>query len=192
MLSLLLNNKEVLKKAQDELDRNVGRDRQVKESDIKCLVYLQAIVKETLRLYPAGPLSGPRAAFKDCSLAGYHVPAGTRLIVNIWKIQRDPLVWSDPSEFNPERFLTSHVDMDVKGQNYEFMPFGGGRRSCPGISFALQVVPLIMAHLLHGFDLTRHIDMPVDMTETAGVTNAKATPLEVVIKPRLRPEIYGL
>lgn len=192
ILSLLLNNKEALKKAQDELDAKVGKDRQVNESDIKNLVYLEAIIKETLRLYPAGPLSGPRIATEDCTLSGYHVRAGTQLVVNLWKIQRDPSVWSNPSEFKPERFLTDHVGMDVKGQHYELMPFGSGRRACPGISFALQVIPLVMARLLHGFEINSHMDMPVDMTETPGLSNIKATPLEVVIKPRLQPQIYEL
>ncbi|KAF5183966.1 Cytochrome p450 [Thalictrum thalictroides] len=192
ILSLLLNNKQVLKKAQEELDNHVGRDRHVDESDIKNLVYLQAIIKEALRIYPPGPLSGPRLATEDCTVAGYHVPAGTRLVVNLWKIQRDPLVWSDPSEFLPERFLTDHVEMDVKGQHYELIPFGAGRRACPGTAFALQVMPLVMASLLHGFEVTTPMDMPVDMTETAGLTNVKATPLDVIITPRLRPELYGL
>ncbi|PIA56145.1 hypothetical protein AQUCO_00700475v1 [Aquilegia coerulea] len=191
-LSLLLNNKQIMKKAQDELDVHVGRDRGVKESDIKNLVFLQAIVKEVLRLYPAAPLSGPRVATEDCTVAGYHVPKGRRLIVNTWKIHRDPSVWSDPLEFCPERFLTTHVDMDVKGtQNYELIPFGAGRRACPGISFALQLVPLALACLLHAFDLTTKTGMQVDMTESAGLTNVKATPLQVVITPRLRPELYG-
>ncbi|PIA56147.1 hypothetical protein AQUCO_00700476v1 [Aquilegia coerulea] len=192
ILSLLLNNKQVLKRAQEELDNHVGRDRHVDESDIKNLVYLQAIIKEALRIYPAGPLAGARIATEDCTVAGFHVPAGTRLVVNLWKIQRDPLVWSDPSQFLPDRFLTNHVEMDVKGQNYELIPFGAGRRTCPGMAFALQVMPLVMARLLHGFELTTPMDMPVDMTETAGLTNVKATPLDVIITPRLRPELYGL
>ncbi|KAF9591109.1 hypothetical protein IFM89_002064 [Coptis chinensis] len=189
ILSLLLNNKHALKKAQDELDRHVGKDRHVEESDIKNLVYLQAIVKEAMRLH--SPLAGPRIADADCTVAGYHVPAGTRLIVNTSKIQRDPLVWSEPSEFRPERFLTSHVNMDVKGLHYELIPFGAGRRACPGISLTLQVVPLVMARFLHVFEPKTQMDMPVDMTEFEGINNARATPLEVVLTPRLRPEFYG-
>ncbi|KDP38425.1 hypothetical protein JCGZ_04350 [Jatropha curcas] len=89
-ISLLLNNPHALKKAQEELDFQVGTQRLVNESDIKNLAYLQAVIKETLRLYPVAPLSGPREAMEDCTIAGYHVPAGTRLILNVWKIQRDP------------------------------------------------------------------------------------------------------
>ncbi|KAF9615978.1 hypothetical protein IFM89_027408 [Coptis chinensis] len=190
-LSLLLNNKHALKKAQDEMDKHVGMERHVEESDMKNLVYLQAIVKESLRLYPAATLSAPRVADAECVVAGYHVPVGTRLLVNIKKIQREPSVWSNPSEFRPERFLTSQVNMDVKGLHYELIPFGTGRRACPGMSFALRVVPFILARFLHAFEPTTEMDMHVDMTETGGLANVKATPLEVSITPRLRPEIYG-
>ncbi|KAK6240490.1 Cytochrome P450 - like 10 [Theobroma cacao] len=100
-LALLLNNRHALEKAQDELETQVGRDRQVEESDMKNLPYLHAIVKEALRLYPAAPLSAPREAMEDCTVAGFHVPAGTRLIVNLWKMMRDPNVWEKPSEFVP-------------------------------------------------------------------------------------------
>ncbi|KAL4269524.1 hypothetical protein GQ457_HM000460 [Hibiscus cannabinus] len=184
-ISLLLNHRDMLRKAQEELDLHVGQERPVDDSDIKNLVYLQAIIKETLRLYPAGPLLGPREAMNDCTVAGYHVAAGTRLIVNVWKIQRDSRVWSNPSAFLPERFLTSHADIDVRGQQFELIPFGSGRRSCPGASFALQVVHLTLARFLHAFELTTPLNQPVDMTESAGLTIPKSTPLDVLLKPRL-------
>ncbi|KAI3934456.1 hypothetical protein MKW98_015153 [Papaver atlanticum] len=104
-LSLVLTNPSVLKKAQDELDTKVGKERNVEGHDIDDLVYLQAIVKETLRLYPPTPLSVPHEAMEDCIVSGYEVKAGTRLLVHLWKLQRDPRVWSNPSEFKPERFL---------------------------------------------------------------------------------------
>ncbi|KAK7283327.1 hypothetical protein RIF29_12768 [Crotalaria pallida] len=191
-ISLLLNNHHALKKAQEELDLNVGMDRQVEDSDIKNLVYLQAIIKETLRLYPAGPLLGPREALEDCNVAGFHVPAGTRLIVNIWKIHRDPTIWKDPAAFIPERFLTSHdAAIDVRGQNFELIPFGSGRRSCPGMSFALQVLHLTLARLLHAFEFATPSHEPVDMTESPGLTIPKATPLEVLLTPRLPAQVYA-
>ncbi|XP_021829521.1 cytochrome P450 CYP82D47-like [Prunus avium] len=191
-LSLLLNNREALRKAQHELDMQVGRERQVKETDVKNLVYLQAIVKETMRLYPAAPLSVPHECMEDCTVASYHVKAGTRLLVNLSKIQRDPNVWVDPDQFQPERFLTTHKDFDVRGQNFEFMPFGSGRRICPGISLALQVVQLTLAHLLHGFEIATPSgsDELIDMGETLGITNMKATPVEVLLTPRLRAHLY--
>ncbi|KAK8580945.1 hypothetical protein V6N12_071194 [Hibiscus sabdariffa] len=190
-ISLLLNHRGMLRKAQEELDLHVGQERPVDDSDIKNLVYLQAIIKETLRLYPAGPLLGPREAMNDCTAAGYHVPAGTRLIVNVWKIQRDSRVWSNPSAFLPERFLTSHADIDVRGQQFELIPFGSGRRSCPGASFALQVVHLTLARFLHAFELTTPLNQPVDMTESAGLTIPKSTPLDVFLKPRLPANVYA-
>ena len=136
-ISLLLNNRHVLKKIQDELDDQVGKERIVNESDINKLVYLQAIVKETLRLYPEAPLSGPRESTEDCTIGGYHVPKGTRLIPNLWKIQTDHHKWSDPLKFKPERFLTTHKDVDFKGHNFEFIPFVSGRRICPRASFGV-------------------------------------------------------
>ncbi|KAH9711651.1 cytochrome P450 82C3 [Citrus sinensis] len=138
--------------AQEELDIFVGKDRNVQEAGIKNLRYLQAVVKETLRMYAPSPIL-LRAAKDDCTLSnGYHVAAGTSLMLNIWKIQCDERVWSDPNEFQPERFLTSHKDTDVWGLNFEMIPFGSRRRSCPGVSLALQMLNLTMASLLHSFE----------------------------------------
>ncbi|KAB1204822.1 Cytochrome P450 82A3 [Morella rubra] len=185
-LSLLLNNPHALRKAQDELNIHVGKDRYVDESDIKNLVYLQAIVKETLRLYPPAPIISLRAAMEDCTLSsGYHISAGTRLMVNAWKIHRDERIWSDPHKFWPERFLTSHKNIDVRGQNFELIPFGSGRRSCPGVSLALQLVHLTLARLLHAFEVAKPSSDDVDMTESPGLANLKATPLQVMLTPRL-------
>ncbi|KAJ9567398.1 hypothetical protein OSB04_003364 [Centaurea solstitialis] len=185
-LSLLLNNPHALRKAQEEIDKQVGNDRQVDDSDINKLVYLQAIVKETLRLYPAAPLSAPRQFSEDCTLAGYHVPKGTWLMVNLWKIQHDPEIWSDPFEFRPERFLDeAHMHVDVKGRNFELIPFSAGRRYCPGIGLTLQILHIVLATLLQNFDISTPNDEPVDMTESAGLINDKASPLEVHIVPRL-------
>ncbi|XVE69973.1 hypothetical protein DITRI_Ditri10aG0034100 [Diplodiscus trichospermus] len=189
-LSLLLNNRHVLKKAQEELDIHVGKDKLVEESDIKKLVYLQGIVKETLRLYPAAPLLLPHASMEDCIVNGYHILAGTRLFINAHKLHRDPRVWSDPCKFQPERFLTTHKDIDVKGQNFELIPFGSGRRMCPGVSFALQVLELTVASLLQGFEFGMLLDKPVDMTEGFGSTNMKALPLQVYLTPRLPAFCY--
>lgn len=189
-LSLLLNNQEALKRAQLELDEQVGRHKQVKESDVRNLKYLQAIVKETLRLYPAGPLGIPHESMEDCKIVGYHIPAGTRLIVNIQKLQRDPLVWEDPCEFRPERFLTSHKDFKIRGKSLQFIPFGNGRRMCPGISFALQIMHLTLANLLHGFEIERPSKELLNMEESAGMTSIKKDPLQVILTPRLQPQVY--
>ncbi|KAK8588456.1 hypothetical protein V6N13_087379 [Hibiscus sabdariffa] len=194
ILSNLMNNRHSLKRAQQELDLKIGRHRWAEESDMEELVYLQAIIKETFRLYPPAPLLIPHVHMEDCCVGGYHVPKGTRLFVNAWKLHRDPRIWSNPEEFEPERFLTNHGNVDVLGQNFELVPFGSGRRSCPGTSWALQAMRLTIARLLQGFDLTTPLNAPVDMTEDQGAsaTMSKATPLELVLTPRLPHNLYQL
>ncbi|KAJ0640073.1 putative cytochrome P450 [Helianthus annuus] len=189
-LSLLLNNPNTLKNAQEEIDEHVGRDRQVEESDIKNLVYLDTIIKETLRLYPAAPLSVPHESMEDCVVSGYDIPKGTHLLVNLWKIHRDPNIWSDPCEFKPERFLTSQKDIDLKGNHFELLPFGTGRRMCPGVYFALQVLPLALANVIQQFVINRTSNEPIDMSESSGLTTSKATPLQVLLAPRLSHQMY--
>lgn len=189
-LALLLNNPTLLKKAQDEIDIHIGKNRLADESDVNKLTYLPAIVKETLRLYPPFPLAPPHESMNDCTVAGYHVPAGTRLIVNVWKIQRDPRVYSNPDEFQPERFLAMQANVDVRGHDFELIPFGSGRRVCPGISFALQVLHMTLARLLQGFDFEIPLHAPTDMTERIGLTKLTATSLELLIAPRLPRHLY--
>ncbi|KAM1795361.1 hypothetical protein ACFX11_035724 [Malus domestica] len=190
ILSLLLNNRHILKHAQEEINLQVGTERWVEDTDIKDLTYLQAIVKETLRLYPPAPLSVPHEAMEDCQVCGFHIPKGTRLFANLWKLHRDPSVWSDPEVFCPDRFLTTQASTDVSGQHFEFIPFGSGRRSCPGLTFAMQVIHLTLGRLIQGFELATPLDMPVDMAEGLGITMPKATSLEVVLTPRLPIEFY--
>ncbi|XP_068653854.1 xanthotoxin 5-hydroxylase CYP82C4-like [Aristolochia californica] len=136
-LALLLNNRHELKKAQDEIDTIILKDRTLNESDIENLSCLRAIVKESLRLYPAAPLAVPHEAMEDCNVGGFHVPTGTRIIANLYKLHRDPRVWPEPEEFRPSRFLSSHRDKDLRGKHFEFIPFGSGRQMCPGITSAL-------------------------------------------------------
>ncbi|OVA00959.1 Cytochrome P450 [Macleaya cordata] len=191
IVSLLMNNRHALEKAREELDVHVGKDRQVNDSDLKNLVYLNAIVKETMRLYPLGALL-ERETKEDCKVGGFHVEGGTRLLVNVWKLQRDPNVWTNPTEFRPERFLSEKVNVDVGGQHFELLPFGAGRRVCPGVSFAIQFMHLILARLIHGYELGTQNDVDVDLTEsTEGHVNHKASPLDLLITPRLHSELYN-
>lgn len=190
ILSALLNNREAMKRAQEELDLKVGRSRWVEESDIQKLDYLRAIIKESLRLYSAAPLLVPHEATQDCHVCGYHIPKGTRLFVNAWKLHRDPRVWSNPEEFEPERFLGSHANLDVFGHQFELIPFGSGRRACPGINMALQMLHLTFARLLQGFDMATPSNAPVDMTEGISFTMPKLTPLCVMLTPRLPSHLY--
>ncbi|XP_028757644.1 cytochrome P450 82A3 [Neltuma alba] len=189
-ISRLLSNPNILKEAQRELDIQVGKERAVKESDINKLAYLQAIVKETLRLHPPATLMGPREFTEDCIIGGCRVKKGTRLLTNVWKIQTDPTIWADPLEFKPERFLTTHKDVDVKGHHFELIPFGSGRRICPGISFGLHTIHLILATFLHSFQISKPSDEPIDMTEIFGLTTTKAPPLQALITPRLSFQLY--
>ncbi|KDP26345.1 hypothetical protein JCGZ_17503 [Jatropha curcas] len=191
ILSNLLNNRHALELAQQELDLKVGKERCVQDSDIENLVYLQAVVKETLRLYPPGPLAVPHEAINDCYISGYYIPKGTRVLANLWKLHRDPNIWSNPDKFLPERFLANRDNnVDFSGQNFEYLPFGSGRRSCPGLNFAIQAIHLTLARLLQAFSLTTLFNQPVDMTEGLGITLPKATPLEIQITPRLSSELY--
>ncbi|CAN6449347.1 unnamed protein product [Victoria cruziana] len=189
-LSALLNNPQVLRKAQEELDSHIGRERQAEESDIKNLPYLQAVLKESMRLYPAAPMLVAHQSMEPIRLGGYDIPPGTTLFVNNWKILRDPMLWTDPEEFKPERFLTSRKDVGFAGQNFAFIPFGSGRRMCPGWTMAVQVLHLTLARLLHSFEWSTPTNEPVDMTESFGLTVPKAIPLEVYMKPRLPPHLY--
>ncbi|CAN4100701.1 unnamed protein product [Withania somnifera] len=180
IIACLLNNKHVLQKVQEEIDTKVGRERWAEDSDIKNLVYFQATIKEVLRLYPPSPML-VHEALADCQVLGYHIPKGTRLFVNVWKLQKDPKFWPEPDKFLPERFLTTKANVDVYGKDLEFIPFGSGRRSCPGITMAMQL-----------FDFETPDNGPIDMTEGPGFTAVKKTPLEVVVKPRMLPLYYGV
>ncbi|PWA78519.1 cytochrome P450 [Artemisia annua] len=185
-LTLLVNNPIVLEKAQKELKNHVGADRIVDESILKNLVYLQAIIKETMRLYPHAPLSLLRESIEDCTVGGYTVPKGTRLLVNIWKIQHDPHRWTNPFEFQPEKFMISNK---VNGQHLRLIPFSSRRRMCPGKHFAIEVLLLIFANIIHVFEFKNPSGDKIDMTESHGLANLKPTPLELLVAPRLLPNL---
>ncbi|KAL4316412.1 hypothetical protein AHAS_Ahas15G0282500 [Arachis hypogaea] len=127
---------------------------------------------------------------KERCVSGYHIEKGTQLIANLWKINNDPCVWSNHLDFTPEKFLTTHKDVDVKGHHFELLPFGSGRRVCPGISFGLQMIHFILANFLHSFEISNPYNEPVDMSGTIGLVHAKATPLKIMVKPRLSPNCY--
>ncbi|CAH9073590.1 unnamed protein product [Cuscuta europaea] len=196
VLSLLLNNPQAMKKAQEEIDTIiVGNERWAEESDIGEMVYLQAAVKEAMRLYPVAPLLVPHRAIEDCTVGGYTVTKGTVLYANVWKIHRDPRVWPEPEKFSPERFLGAGSLDDretAPGRHFGFIPFGIGRRSCPGMLYAKKVTHLTVARLLQGFDVTTPGNVLVDMAEGQATTLPRATPLEVHITPRLPSAFYRL
>ena len=186
---MLMKNPEALKRAQEEIEDEVGRERKVEACDLKNLSYLQAVVKETLRLYPPGPLLVPHEAREDCSIQGYRVPKGTRVFANVWKLHRDPRVWSEAEKFSPERFLNENGEVD-EGQRFEYLPFGSGRRACPGSTFATQLTLITLARLLQAFHLDEPLDEPVDLEEGLGITLPKINPLQILFTSRLPNQFY--
>nr|GMD40251.1 cytochrome P450 82C4-like [Ipomoea batatas] len=192
ILAVLLKHPESLKRVQEEIDTNIGKERWAEDYDIKNLPYLQAVVKETLRIYPPGPYLAPHEAVKDCIVDGYHIPKGTQLYVNVWRLHRDPKIWSDPEKFLPERFMRTLEGEAAQNRQYQFVPFGLGRRSCPGMLYATQITHVAVARLFQGFNFSTVPNVPLDMTEGGGITLPKLTPLEVLVTPRLAPALFEL
>ncbi|XP_042500532.1 geraniol 8-hydroxylase-like [Macadamia integrifolia] len=185
----ILKEQEVHKKILVELEQVVGNNRFIEEDDIPKLTYFQAAVKEIFRLHPAVPLLVPRRSNEACEVYGYNVPKHAIVFVNVWGIARDPKVWPEPLGFKPERFLGS--EMDVKGQDFEILPFGTGRRLCVGLPLGLRMVQYSLASLLHAFEWEFPIDTLEDMTEKVGITLQKAKVLIGIPKPRLLDSVYN-
>nr|WNH14548.1 G10H [Betula platyphylla] len=146
----LLHNPEILSKVKTELEQVIGKGNPVEESDIARLPYLQAVVKETFRLHPVVPFLVPRKAEADVEINGYIIPKDAQVLVNAWAIGRDPNLWENANSFMPERFLGSEIDF--KGRNFELIPFGSGRRICPGLPLAIRMLHLMLGSLVHTFD----------------------------------------
>lgn len=186
-MSELLRNPPLLKKVQDELERVVGMERMVLESDLPSLPYLQAVVRETLRLYPSAPLALPHLSVEACNVLGYEIPKNTQVLVNLWAIGRNPTSWEDAERFVPERFMNG-CSLDEKVRNCEWIPFGAGRRVCPGEQLAMLLVQFPLAQLLHCFDWTLPDNMngqELDMSERFGITVGRVHDLYAVPTPRL-------
>ncbi|CAH8392385.1 unnamed protein product [Eruca vesicaria subsp. sativa] len=183
----LLSSPKTMAKAQTEIDHVIGQNGIVQESDISKLPYLQAIVKETFRLHPPAPLLIPRKAESDVEILGFMVLKDTQVLVNVWAIGRDPMVWENPTQFEPERFLGKETD--VKGRDYELTPFGAGRRICPGLPLAVKTVPLMLASLLYSFDWKLPdgiVSGDLDMEESFGLTLHKTNALHALpVKKRV-------
>ncbi|CAG7905239.1 hypothetical protein IGI04_014171 [Brassica rapa subsp. trilocularis] len=178
----LLRNPKTMAKAQAEMDDVVGLNGVVQESHISDLPYLQALVKETLRLHPPGPLLGPHKAESNAEILGFLVPKNAQVLVNAWAIGRDSGIWENAERFEPERFLVGR-EIDLKGRDFELIPFGAGRRICPGMSLAMKTVSLILASLLHSFQWKLQngvLPEDLDMDESFGLSLHKANPLYAV------------
>lgn len=180
----LLRNPRIMKRLQEEVRRIVGAKEFVSEEDLEKMSYLKLVIKESFRFHPATPLPAPRELIKDVKLNGYDIAKGTQVFFNAWAIARDPRYWEEPEKFIPERFLNSSIDF--KGQHFELLPFGGGRRGCPAISFSIAGIELALANLVYRFDWS----LPngekselIDISESTGSIPHKKTPLVVVATP---------
>ncbi|CAN1174483.1 Geraniol 8-hydroxylase [Linum perenne] len=180
----MIRNPITFAKAKEELDRTIGKGNHLQESDILRLPYLQAIIKETFRVHPASPLLIPRNAGADVEICGFIVPKGAQILVNVWAMGRDPNIWDNPTTFMPERFIGS--DIDVHGSSFELVPFGGGRRICPGLPWEMRMLPMMLGSLVHWFDWKLEDGVEpesLDMEEKFGLTLEKDKPLLLVPTP---------
>ncbi|VVA20774.1 PREDICTED: cytochrome P450 [Prunus dulcis] len=199
-LAELINHPRVLKKAREEIDRAIGNQRVAGESDVPNLPYIQAIIKETFRLHPPVPLV-PRNSVQQCKIGGYDIPTNTMLYVNVWAIGRDPKNWESPLDFCPERFLQLSEDggqmnaVDVRGQHFQLLPFGSGRRVCPGVNLTMKMLPAVLAALIQCFDWKvdgsdckkMNGDDVLEMDERPGLTAPRAHDLVCVPVARFSP-----
>ncbi|CAH1446201.1 unnamed protein product [Lactuca virosa] len=185
LVAELLRNQEIMQKVSDEV-RNKIDGNVVKESDLVHFPFLEACLKETLRLHPPGPLLLPHRAMQTCEVMGYTIPKDSQVMVNIWAISRDPKIWDDPLSFKPERFVGS--EMHYKGKDFEYLPFGSGRRMCPGEALSSKTILLSVASLILNFDwfLVNNTMNPEDlnMDDALDFPLYKKEPLHVTFKLR--------
>ncbi|KAL2515445.1 Cytochrome [Forsythia ovata] len=180
----LLRHPRTMEKVCNEVRRVAGSKLEVTEDDLEKMPYLKAVIKESLRLHPPLPLLLPRESTQDSNVMGYDIAVGTRVIINAWAIARDPMLWENPEDFYPERFFNTGIDF--KGLNFEFIPFGSGRRGCPGILFAIAVNELALAKLMLNFNFalpSGEMEKDLDMSEAHGTTVHKKLPLLVIATP---------
>ncbi|XP_050219138.1 desmethyl-deoxy-podophyllotoxin synthase-like [Mercurialis annua] len=188
VMSELLKNPKAMEKTQEEVRRVFGREGKVDEARIHELNYLKLVIKETLRLHPPSPLLLPRECSKNCVINGYDVQEKSQIIVNAWAIGRDPNYWTEAEKFYPERFQNCSVD--YKGTNFELIPFGAGRRICPGLLFGIANVELPLAQLLYHFDWKLPNGLKpetLDMDEAFGAAVKRKNDLYLLPKPYSLP-----
>lgn len=187
IMTELIRHPKSMQKLQDEIKSIIGDNEMVEESDLVKFHYLDMVIKEGLRLHPVVPLLIPRQSMQDVEINGYHIPKASRVYVNSWALGRDPDFWSSENveEFIPERFVDK--DVDYKGLDYGFLPFGSGRRICPGMYLGLVYVKQVVAQLVHSFDWELPNGMSVNdisLDERFGLTMPRKESLCAV--PRVR------
>ncbi|KAK2458200.1 cytochrome P450 71D10 [Trifolium repens] len=186
-MSEMVKNPKVMEIAQAEVRSAFDKKGYVDETELHQLIYLKLVIKETLRMHPSIPLLIPRESMERCQINGYDIPAKTRVAVNVSAIGRDPRYWVEAESFKPERFIDNPIDF--KGTEFQYLPFGAGRRMCPGIVFALPNVELPLAELLYHFDWKLPNEMMIeelDMTESFGITAGRKNDLCLIPNTRRR------
>ncbi|KAL1359203.1 isoflavone 3'-hydroxylase [Arachis hypogaea] len=175
VMAELLNHPEIMKKVKDELDTQIGKDRLVEEQDLSKLPYLQNVISESLRLHPPAPLLLPHSASEDCTIGGYNIPKDTIVLTNVWLIHRDPNIWADAESFRPERF-------EKEGEENKLIPFGLGRRACPGLGLAQRTLGLTLGLLIQCFEWKRVSEEKLDMAEGKGIAMPMKIPFKSLCK----------
>ena len=174
-MTQLMRNPRIMNKLHDEVRNTIAKGKEmVTEDELDSLAYLKAVIKETLRLHMPAPLLVPHFSMADCNIEGYTIPSGTRTIVNSWALARDPSYWEKAEEFMPERFMKggSATAIDNKGNDFQYLPFGAGRRMCPGGNFAIANIEVMLANLVYHFNWELPLELArtgIDMTESFGV-----------------------
>jgi len=178
----LARNPELMKKVQGEIRDSFGNNKErITKEDLNKVPFLNMVIKETFRLHPVAPLLLPRETMTHIKVQGYDIPPKRRILVNTWAIGRDPTLWINPEEFNPERFINNPVD--YRGQHFELLPFGSGRRICPGMGLGITIVELGLLNLLYFFDWRAPDGMThkdIDTEEAGILTVVKKVPLKLV------------
>ncbi|CBI24737.3 unnamed protein product, partial [Vitis vinifera] len=187
VMAEMIRNPVIMTRAQEELTNVVGMGSIVEESHLPKLQYMDAVIKESLRLHPALPLLVPKCPSQDCTVGGYTIAKGTKVFLNVWAIHRDPQIWDSPSEFKPERFLSEPGRWDYTGNNFQYLPFGSGRRICAGIPLAERMIIYLLASLLHSFNWQLPEGEDLDLSEKFGIVLKKRTPLIAFIQALVVP-----
>lgn len=191
-VSELLVHPQILQRVYHELNEVIGLNSIVEEFHLSNLRYLDAVLKETHRLHPAAPLLVPRRPSKTTTVSGYTIPKGSKVFINIWAIHRDPLLWDNPLEFRPERFLDKSSKFDFSGSSFQYMPFGSGRRMCPGLNLAERFGLYLLASFMHSFNWQVPAGEQIDLKAKFGLVCRKEIPLVAVPTPRLANlELYA-
>ncbi|RLN11234.1 tyrosine N-monooxygenase-like [Panicum miliaceum] len=192
-LAEMVNGPEMLKKAVEEIDGVVGRDRQVQESDIPRLSYLKACIREAFRLHPVAPFNVPHVALADATVAGYHIPKGSHVILSRIGLGRNPAFWADPLRFNPDRHIPADptADVTLAENDLRFISFSTGRRGCIAASLGTAMSVMLFGRLMHGFSWSKPAGMvAVDLSESRhDIFMAK--PLVLHAEPRLPAHLYS-